>query len=136
MIKNLYEYFEPEHEIYLDNISYEKLEKSVEIKQYTVNCTDNLTVRIDGDIVDVIVQRNVEFVPAEIYKLSVSFGTTLRFKAKNSISDFDNINWAEEFKESDNFIIDNIMSRITLMIAQITSSFGQQPLVMPPKIGG
>ena len=41
---------------------------------------------------------------------------------------------AEEFRENGDFVINELMSRITLMIAQITASFGQVPLILPPLI--
>ena len=48
--------------------------------------------------------------------------------------DWNEVNLAEEFRANGDFVISNLMSRITLLIAQITSSYGQQPLVLPPVI--
>ena len=41
---------------------------------------------------------------------------------------------AEEFRDNGKFVTDNLMSRISLMIAQITSSYGQSPLILPPVV--
>ena len=42
-----------------------------------------------------------------------------------------NINLADEFRKNGDFVTIQLMSRITLLIAEITSSFGQQPLILP-----
>ena len=46
--------------------------------------------------------------------------------------DWHNMNMAAEFKENGAFVLNNLMSRISLQIAQITSSYGQVPLILPP----
>ena len=55
-------------------------------------------------------------------------------KERKEEYDWDKINLAEEFRENGEFVLGNLMSRISLLIAEITSSFGQIPLILPPAI--
>ena len=44
------------------------------------------------------------------------------------------MNLAEEFRKNGQFVLGNLMNRISLLIAEITSSFGQAPIILPPSI--
>lgn len=134
MIKNLIEYFQPEQEFYLQNISYNRLEKN-EQEKHTLNCFDNIQVDKSENEVRITVTRSLKFDPEELFSLNVSFGAVLKFvlERKNEY-DWNKINLAEEFKNNGEFVTGNLMSRISLLIAQITSSFGQQPIVLPPSV--
>ena len=48
--------------------------------------------------------------------------------------DWFDVNLAEEFRENGDFITIHLMNRITLLIGEITSSFGQQPFILPPNL--
>lgn len=135
MISNLVDYFMAEQEFYLDKVSYNRIDKKEEAKEYSLNCIDNIEVKVNGDIVKVTVTRVLKFDPAEIFELSVSFGAILRFNTeKKKDYDWQNINMAEEFRENGKFVLGNLMNRISLLIAEITSSFGQTPIILPPEI--
>ena len=41
---------------------------------------------------------------------------------------------AKEFEKHGDFVLENLMNRISLLISEITSSFGQSPIVLPPTI--
>ena len=71
------------------------------------------------------------FDPEKIFALSVSFGMDLKFNERKGEHDWQNVNLAEEFRENGDFVTAQLMSRISLLIGQITSSFGQQPLILP-----
>ena len=49
MIKNLSEYFLPEHEFYLQNISYNRIEKIADEEEHSLNCVDSIKVDVDGN---------------------------------------------------------------------------------------
>jgi hypothetical protein len=135
MIKNLSDYFYSEQEFYLDNLSYNRFEKSENVSEYSLNCTDNIQATLLPEQVRIIITRTVQFDPCDIFKLSVSFGAILRFKEdKKSDYDWDSINLANEFKENGGFVTDNLMTRISLLISEITASYGQPPIVLPPRI--
>ena len=87
------------------------------------------------DKVNLIVRRTVRFDPQEIFELIISFGVVLKIKKEKQVEyDWNSINLADEFQMNGNFVLDNIMSRISLLVAEITSSFGQNPIIVPPMI--
>ncbi len=134
MIKNLSEYFLPEHEFYLHKIVYDRLDNVTSEETVPLNCADNINVEIKSNSsVKIIVTRSLYFEPEEIFRLSVAFGANLKFEPqKVSEYNWNEINLADEFRDNGHFVTDNLMSRISLLIAQITSSFGQQPLLLAP----
>lgn len=136
MIENLSEYFLPEQEFYLHKLVYNRIENSTLKMEYSLQCTDNINVEYnDKTGIRIIVTRSLSFEPEEIFRLSVAFGANLKFNPeKEKEYNWSEINLAEEFKNNGDFVTANLMSRITLLIAQITSSFGQQPLILPPSV--
>lgn len=135
MINNFSEYFENQHDIFLEDISYSRLETDV-VADCSLNCTDNINAQvIENQGIKLVVTRALEFEPTSIFSMKIAFGANLYFKEdKIKAFDWNGINLAEEFRENGDFIINELMSRITLMIAQITASFGQVPLILPPLI--
>lgn len=141
MIKNLIEYFEPQQEFYLDKVIYNIVEDNEETKQdgieYTLKCIDNITTSISNNDLKIIVQRQLKFDPEGIFNLTVAFGANLKFvESKKGDYDWDQIDLASEFKKNGGFVIGNLMCRISMLVANITSSFGQAPIVLPPGING
>lgn len=136
MISNLQDYFKPELEIFLDTVNYKRIENiDKEVKQeYALLCQDNVKASLNDEGVRIIVTRSLVFEPEEIFTMSVSFGTDLKFNERKSEHDWGSINLAEEFRENGDFVTAQLMSRISLIIGQITSSFGQQPLIIQPML--
>lgn len=136
MIRNLYEYFLPEQEFYLQSIEYNRIESMLENIDISLNCLDSITVEvIENSGVKVIVTRNLKFEPDKMFQLSIAFGANLKFNPqKINEYQWNEINLAEEFRNNGDFVIVNLVSRISLLIAQITSSFGQQPIILPPNV--
>ena len=134
MISNLQDYFRPEQEIFLDKVNYKRIENTNNKvrKEFALLCQDNVKVSLNDDGVRIIVTRSLVFEPEEIFSMSVSFGTDLRFNERKSEYDWKTINLAEEFRENGDFVTAQLMSRVSLIIGQITSSFGQQPLILQP----
>ncbi len=82
-----------------------------------------------------LVTRTLAFEPAELFSLKVSFGAILTFNPENKGDyDWQAINMARELRNNGDFVIKNLIGRISLQIAQITSSYGQPPLILPPEI--
>ena len=126
-------YFLHEHQIFLDNLNYEviKLEKATgEVK---LNCKDTIVAQlIDKVGVKVTFNRTLSFEPEGMFFLSCTFGVMMRF---NQVY-YDEIMWknidiAGEFKVGCPHILTNLMSRTSMMVAQITSASGQVPIVTP-----
>ncbi len=135
MISNLIDYFEAEQEFYLDKILYNRIDKKEQANEYSLNCIDNIEVAVNENIVKLTITRALKFDPEEIFELSLSYGAILKIKKeKKEEYDWDKINLAEEFRENGEFVLGNLMNRISLLIAEITSSFGQIPLILPPTI--
>lgn len=135
MISNLVDYFEDGQEYYLEKIVYDRIETPSISGEYMLNCVENISAVVEGSAVRLTVQRTLSFDPQGIFGLTVSFGAILRFnESKKNEIDWKNINLAEEFKVNGDFATTNLISRISLLIATITSSFGQQPLILPVKM--
>ncbi|RGB71343.1 hypothetical protein DW070_17395 [Coprococcus catus] len=130
------------------------MDKFTEAERYALNCTDNIqadvnetelkilvtrSLRIPADVneteLKILVTRSLRFDPEVMFELSVSFGAVLDFDEKRkSEYDWRNINMADEIKENGEFVLSNLFSRISLLIGQITGSFGQQPLILAPTL--
>lgn len=95
---------------------------------------DNLKALTQEDGIRIIVTRTLTFDPEALFVLNVSFGADLKFNERKSEYEWSEINLAEEFGENGDFVITQLMSRISLLIGQITSSFGQPPLILPAVI--
>lgn len=136
MIKNLSEYFLPEQQFYLHKLTYERIESGYEKENCSLNCTDNISVEFcDSDMLKILVTRNLVFDPSILFSLSVSFGADIKFDPqKKEEYEWEKINLADEFRDYGDFVTANLMNRISLLISQITSSFGQMPLVLAPYI--
>jgi len=135
MLNNLASYFEPEHEFYLNSISYERKPSRHVLKESTLNCTESIGSTLTDDGLTIILKRTLAFDPDSIFELSVSFGANLKFvKEKTGEVDWHAINIAEEFRNNGDFILSNLASRLSLLIAEITASFGQSPVVLPPML--
>lgn len=119
--------------IFLDTINYRRIENSGnELEQeVALLCQDNIKASVNDEGVRIIVTRSLVFEPEKIFVLSVSFGAELKFNNRKSEQDWMKINLAEEFRQNGDFVTTQLMSRISLLIGQITSSFGQQPLILP-----
>lgn len=126
-------YFLHEQQIFLDNINYEvmKLEKTPQ--DVKLNCKDTIVAQlIDKKGVKVTFNRTLSFDPEGMFFLSVTFGVMLHF---NPVY-YDEIMWknidiAGEFKMNCPHILTNLMSRTSLLISEITSAAGQNPIVTP-----
>ena len=137
MISNLYEYFEPQQEYYLENISYNKLNNIPNVIEYAINVVDNVDVNLLEEGVEVIVGRKIFFDPNGVFELTVSFGANLHFnEEKKNEYNWDEINIENEFIKYGDFVIGNLISHISMLIANITASFGQPPMMLPPKLVG
>lgn len=135
MISNLAEYFENEQEFYLDKVLYNRIDKKLQEEEHSLNCFDNIEVKVSGDVVKVTVMRSLKFEPEEIFELSVSYGAILKIKKEKEMDyNWNQIDLAEEFRMNGQFVLGNLMNRMSLLIAEITSSFGQAPLILTPRI--
>lgn len=137
MIKNLSDFFAAKQEFFLDSVCYKRIDKREQREKYTLSCTDQIKAELTEDKsgVKLTVERVLVFEPEEIFSLSVVFGAKLKFNEKlRDEYDWETIDLEDEFVKNGRFVLGNLMSRISLLIGQITSSVGQTPLVLPPRI--
>ena len=135
MINNLEDYFKPDQRFFLDKISYNRMESTSGTPARILNCIDQLDAFLNSNSVKLVLTRTLKFDPEAILQLSVSFGVVLTFKEelKSDLS-WDELDLAKEFRQNGRFATDNLMRRICLLIAEITSSFGQPPIITPDAV--
>jgi len=137
MIENLQSYFLPDHDFYLENITYNKLDEANPSMTYSLNVMDTVKAEIDNNLLNISIKREIQFDPKSIFEIIVVFGATLTFNPeKQGEINWDEINIADEFTNNGDFVLNNLVSRTSLLISQITSSYGLHPLVTPPLIAG
>ena len=134
-MNNLSEYFKNEQEFYLDSISYERVNHSIVQQEVQLLCRDMIQTRIiDGDTLNVLVTREIKFDPEVLFKLIITYGCTLHFvPEKKDEVDWEKTDLSEAFKKQGAFATGNLFNRISLLIGEITSSFGQSPIIVPPQ---
>lgn len=81
------------------------------------------------------VTRKIFTVADDAYLLSVTMGSTLSFKQDHTVSEdtIRQIDWKKELKSKDR-LLSVLTARISLLISQITSSFGGTPIVTQPAL--
>lgn len=86
MIKNLADYFDANQEIYLAEVSYNRIETDKRAEGYLINCTDSITVDANENVARLSVKRTLNFEPEGMFKLSVTYGAILRFMKRKNMS--------------------------------------------------
>lgn len=126
-------YFLPEINLYLIAINYEKKADVNDSSNLKLVCSDDLDVSYSDTGIQLIFTRKLEFIPSALYMLTISYGAELTFndKTKDEIK-WNTIDLAKEIRESNSIFLSNIITRASLLIAQISSSYGQMPLITPP----
>ncbi len=127
-----YKYFHPSNKINLENISYEALANNPPFdgEQVKLNCKDTIVAKLTNKGVKINLNRKVDFDPERIFIISVTFSVFLPFKGRTE----NEMNWkmvdvAGEFRRAGGPVLGALMSRASLMIAQITAASGQNPLI-------
>ena len=132
---NFVEIFHENYSYFLNGINYKVINVGEICDKVAILINDNISFEKFGESnLKVVVERKISFNPNVVYELSVSFGAILTFKSETNI--IENIDLKKEFVSDANgsIIIQGLLSRISLQIAQITSSFGQNPIVTPPNL--
>ena len=124
------DYLKDEYQFALYNVHYDlvKPEGGTELE---LNISDDLSSDIVDGTLHIIVTRTVSFIPAALYTVSVKYTLSIPFKEDVDPSAL-TIDWSKEVTEHENAYLRNIMSRASHIIAAITSSGGQPPIITPP----
>lgn len=134
---NFTQLFNENYSYFLNEISYKVITVgNIQDKVDIVVKDDTAFEMLDEAHLQIIVERNICFQPNVVYELKVSFGAILELKGISEIER--GIDWEQEFKNSNEGIavIQGLLTRISLQIAQITSSYGLNPIVTPPNLIG
>ena len=128
--------FEDNYQFYLKDIDYNAITVGPVSEKISVNLKDDLNFILNREAksFDFEVRRTVSFTPNALYQLSVTFGAKLNIR--ENAPALTDVNWDEEFKTNAICIglIQGLLSRISVLISQITSSYGQNPMVTPPNL--
>lgn len=138
MITNLKQYFLDEYQYALESIRYNLNQEAAEqeIAEQELRCVDSIRVKKYYETgLYVTHTRQLQFHPAGAFDLSVSFSAIVRFnEEKKKEVDWEKEDLAKAFKEEGGFLLDNLVSRSSMLIAEITASYGQAPVITMPRI--
>lgn len=138
-MRDIVEYFEEERNLYLVKVEYhlnDEMDEDIP-DELTLDCEDSVTAEVYSEeaIVRVVFTRNLSFSPVGPYGLTVAFGLDLMISDEYvDTVDWDELNLAEEIMEDGGDILNELIARTSLLIGQITSSYGQAPLLTPSAI--
>ena len=130
------QYIEPRQQTFLSNVEYRLLELVASGSKNVINVADNLEARfLDPKHIKLTLTRKLTFNPAGLFERSVSFGTILTLREDSYyLVDWKTYDVAEEIVRNSKNLINPLAARISLLIAEITSSYGQNPIVTPPTV--
>lgn len=128
-------YFLKDCQIFLAHVDYDFLSLPIQGENKLLVKDSVTSYNLDDDKVKIEIARSLDFGTGKLFSLNVVFGVMLTKNpfSKNEI-DWNTVNVADEFKHSKVPLLGNITSRISLLIAEITSSYGQVPIVTPPQL--
>lgn len=133
---NFDKYFVSDQEISLQRIEYKVVDDQCTSESVSLSCEDNLTFEaVTEEKVSLILTRHLSFNPTCFFDLIISYKFSLLFKEelKKEIN-WNDIDFEKEIKDNKGACLGNLMSRISLQVAQITSSSGQMPIITPPSL--
>ena len=131
-MENFDKYFLPERKILLENISFETVKTDGRPANVKLGVKDTIVAQLMDGAVKINFNRAMNFTPEGLFSLSVTFSTLMIMDpAKKDEVDWKKTDIAGEFKRGCPQTLSALMSRTSLMIAQITSAAGQNPLITP-----
>ncbi len=129
---NFGRHFLPVHPVKLANVSYEtdtpKLENGAQVR---LGVKDTVVAQVQaGRGVKVTFNRTLSFDPDGPFTLSVSFAVMLLFNPKTAGEvDWKAVDVATQFRQKCPALMQSMMSRAALLVAQITAADGGNPIV-------
>jgi hypothetical protein len=133
MMLNLNECFEEQCKIFLKDLQFGQYNESASVKG--IKFCDELETVINGDHLIVVFTRSIKMEPEEAFKLSVSFGLDLTFRysyLKENKIDLNMIDFKNELIHNGQNILNLLIGRTVLLIAQITAVSSNNPIIAPP----
>lgn len=126
-------YFSGGCSISLENVTYNKLDEIDD--EVSLSVKDNLEIKEDhsSNNIELLISRHLTFEPKSLVDINVSFGVVMELDSKfKGDTQLDHELLKKELLNNDNVIMPIIMSRISLLISQLTSSYGERPIITPP----
>ena len=119
-------YFLAERRIMLENVSYEVHRPAVAQGQFRLNAKDTIVAQLIGQAgVKATYNRMLDFDPEGPFTLSVSFSVMLVFNpGTRGEIDWKSIDIAHEFKQNCPTLVQTMMTKAALLIAEITNANG------------
>ena len=124
-------YFLAERRIVLENVSYETNRVQPQGNQLKLGVKDTILAQIIGQAgVKVTFNRTLRFEPEGPFTLSVSFAVMLVFNpGTRGEIDWHTIDVAEEFKKNCPQLVQAMMAKAALLVAEITAANGGAPII-------
>ena len=131
-------YFKPHYKYYLNKLNFDhaNIPENIEGGQVTLSISDQVkTDYIKGVGINIEFSRELKHSEDAPPMIEVSLCASLLFNDDvEQDVDWANIPLAQETVDSDNVFLDNLVTRASLLISEVTASYGQMPLVTPPKV--
>lgn len=133
-MKDYSAYFLPTFEYSLEQVNYKRLDTVDSSDEKQLNCTDKLrNMLIDEKHVSFEFTRELHFSSNDLFALSVTFSAVYTLNE----NDHGDIDWnssevAKDILHSNSTFLNMLITRASLLISQLTSSFGQAPIITPP----
>lgn len=128
----LLNYLNGQQSVFLKSANYEIGDNQIK-QDAKLNAYDSLEVKlIKTSGIEIIFTRKLAFEPESSFKAEVSMGTILYLnQEKCKTVNWEEIDLAQEIKACPK-ILNKLVERSSLLIAQLTSSFGGNPVITPP----
>lgn len=127
-----YEYFLPVNKTKLENISYEAV-ANLQTGQIKMNCKDTIVAQLKENGAKINFNRKIDFEPETAFNVSVTYSVFLPFReGKKDEMEWNGVDIAGEFRRAGGPVLTKLMSKASLMIAEITDAADQNPLITPP----
>lgn len=132
---NFDQYLKTDFKFAMESLSYKQLPPAPANTQMALTCRDLLEAKTELDKLMLRFTRSMKFEPESLYELSVTYTAVANINVQGlSAVDWDNIDLSAEIRNGHCTLLSNLVSRTSMMIAQITSANGQVPVITPPAI--
>lgn len=126
--------FQEEYKYALEKVNY-SLESSDENIPAEISVKDELLTDVVNSSIKIHIIRSVYFNPKSVFSVEVGYVIELQINQEyKEIVKRNQEGIKRRLIEEGSYLIANTMSRISLLIAQVTASSGLQPLITPPEI--
>ncbi|MBQ9814324.1 MAG: DUF432 domain-containing protein [Lachnospiraceae bacterium] len=128
---NLQDFFNDQYKFALKKVIFNMHDNPIQ-EAKELNVEDSLTHGIKDDMLLIEFKRKVHFDPESVFDIEVAFLIQINI-FKEKVKEAENIDWTSELLEQkENAYFLNVIPRAAGVISDITSSYGQPPIITPP----